>query len=179
MVKPLKSLATQPPFAIRKSLQTIGTTIDFITRALLPSHDCFLKCYHRFVSKYLTLLLILALSLPPLQAESCDMQHGDSPDQQSQQHQQAMDSASHGSMDMSHEMNGSKHDMHGCCAVDPDVQNQDCGATMDCGTCSAFVSLPSSIAMISGQSAFSYSASMRSGLIVPSHSFPPYRPPIS
>jgi len=179
MMKPLKSLATQPPFAMRKSLQTIGTTIDFITRALLPSHDCFLKCYHRFVSKYLTLLLILALSLPPLQAVNCEMEQGQANQPQGNQH--VMDSAK--PMAAHHEQKVAEHGQSGnmpdCCALEPAAQNQDCDETMDCGTCSALVSLPGSTAMISGQSAFSYSASMRSGLMGPSHSFPPYRPPIS
>jgi hypothetical protein len=137
------------------------------------------KGYHALVNKYLTLLLILSLSLSPLQAGSCDMQQ-DQPNEP-QGHQHVMDSAM--PMAAHHEQKVAEHgqsgNMHDCCDLDPAAQNQDCGETMDCGSCSAFASAISSTIHNSTQLAESHMPSLRSGEIVASHAFPPYRPPIS
>jgi hypothetical protein len=156
--------------------------------------------YDAIVSKYLTLLLILTLMLPPLQAQSCAMGQDQTDEQQGHQHVMSFD------LPMAvHDMSGHEghnaaeprqpdsrqhhqsHDRSGgpsgnmpdCCKKDPAEQNQDCSDIMDCGSCSAFASAISGTTRVSSLTAFVYHPNLRSGLIVPSHSYPPFRPPIS
>ena len=110
--------------------------------------------------KYLTFVLVLLISIQPLQAGYCDMETG-------QEAPQTMDHSDDGS--------------HDCCDSD-DSDNSDfqseCDGMMHCGSCHASVSTLPSILKFNTRWATSYSPELSSGFELPSHSTPPFRPPI-
>jgi hypothetical protein len=112
--------------------------------------------------RFLTLILILAISAQPLQAGFCVM---------------GMEQGQSVAMDMSTDMNhGENHD---CCETDTPEAQENCEGGTHCGHCTvASPALPSVLRvpvawLPAGEFAFS------AGLLLPSHSSPPFRPPIS
>jgi len=110
--------------------------------------------------KTLTFILVLLISIQPLQAGFCDMESG----QEAPQKMQHSDAGA-----------------HDCCdsddADDSDSQSG-CDSMMHCGSCNATVSTLPSILKLSARWATNYSPGLSSGVELPSHSAPPFRPPI-
>jgi len=110
--------------------------------------------------KFFLLILILAISAQPLQAGFCDM------DMEKSQ-------------ETSHYLEQSGHDGHDCCdSVDTDSQ-EGCNSEMNCGFCSASVSALPGMLKIDAILVHQYSQILSAGVVLPSHSSPPFRPPIS
>jgi len=110
--------------------------------------------------KLLILFLVFAISTQPLQAGFCDMDL--------EKNQQD-----------SHHMDDSDDAGHDCCDSDDAESQQDCASGMDCGMC--FVNataLPSAMKFTPAWE-HGYYTNFSSALILPSHSSPPFRPPIS
>ena len=115
--------------------------------------------------KFLILLLILSISAQPLRAGFCDME---------------MDAENN--QEMSHHMDPSDNDNqggHDCCGSDDGDSQEGCDSEMNCGFCFVSVSAVPGMARVSPQWAQEYSLVFSSGFILPSHSPPPFRPPIS
>jgi len=110
--------------------------------------------------KLLILFLVLAISAQPLQAGFCDMDMEES--------QETMQN-----MDMS-ETQG-----HDCCGTDEADSQEGCDAGMNCGMCFVSVSVIPSIYKISASWGQPIYHEVSSGVTLPSHSSPPFRPPIS
>lgn len=110
--------------------------------------------------KALVLILVLAISAQPLQAAACDMDTGKN-----------QESAHH--MDMS---GPSGHD---CCDTEDTPSRDDCGAGMDCGMCFVSVSAVSVIPRHVPLWSRPVYRESSSGVVLPSHSSPPFRPPIA
>jgi len=108
--------------------------------------------------RLLTLLLILAISAQPLQAGFCDMDS---------------------SQEAAHHMEQSEGADHDCCDSDEPESQQTCDGQLHCGYCSVSVSALPKIPKINADWVNLYTPSLSSGLILPSHSSPPFRPPIS
>ena len=110
--------------------------------------------------RILTLLLVLAISTQPLQAGICDMDM----------------EKSQGSP---HHMQDSENGRHDCCDSDESDSLDGCDSEMKCGFCFANLSaLPGTI-KLSSTWVNLFSLDLSSGVILPSHSPPPFRPPIS
>ena len=109
--------------------------------------------------KILVLILVLAISAQPLQAGACDMDM-----EKSQESTERMDMA------------GS--DGHDCCDTEDSDSDEGCGAGMHCGMCFVSVSAISSIPRVVPIWSHPVYLESSSGLILPSHSAPPFRPPI-
>jgi hypothetical protein len=108
--------------------------------------------------RFLIIMLVLAIGAQPLQAGSCDMET----DQES-----------------SHHMDQSINTGHDCCDSDKPDAPPNCDSEMHCGYCtSAVSSLPLAFRIDNGWMS-AYSLNLSSGLVAPSHSSPPFRPPIS
>jgi hypothetical protein len=112
--------------------------------------------------RILTLILILAVSAQPLQAGFCAM---------------GMDQGQAAAMDMPMGMDhGGGHD---CCDTEAPESEETCEGGSHCGHCTvASPALPSVLRvpvawLPAGE--FEFSA----GVLLPSHSSPPFRPPIS
>lgn len=112
--------------------------------------------------KLLTLILILAISIQPLQAGFCAMDMEQGPPQ-----------------DMAQDMDMGNSDGHGCCDPEESDSESACEGGMHCGFCTAGVSLLPEIPRLSPTWHPDYTFSLSAGTIVPSHSSPPFRPPIS
>lgn len=130
----------------------------------IPSHT--LKVYD-IAMKYVLLAIFVLLAGQPLQASSCDMDHG-----------QGTNQSQHGSM---HEgpMDddaGSKMD---CCDQDSEETSDDCSSMSHCGACGAGLAVVSPSAFntifISGSQQY-FSAGNEPSSISFS---PPFRPPIA
>jgi hypothetical protein len=112
--------------------------------------------------RLLTLVLILAISAQPLQAGFCAM---------------GMDQGQAAGMDLSMDTDhGGGHD---CCETESSEPEATCDGGSHCGHCTvASPALPSVLRVpVAWPSAgeFEFSA----GVLLPSHSSPPFRPPIS
>lgn len=107
--------------------------------------------------KVLTLIIVLMLSAPPLQAGMCMMDMGKT----DHQHMSQAD------------------DGCTCCNPDPSGHDSNCGGADHCGACSVGVSVPPSFLPI--QTAWNpiIIPALASSAVLPSHSSPPFRPPIS
>jgi len=110
--------------------------------------------------KLLILFLIVAISAQPLQAGFCDM------DMEKSQ-------------ESSHHMELSDQDGHDCCDSDDSDTQEGCDGEMNCGFCFASVSALPSMIKMSATWTHDYSQGFSSGVVLPSHSSPPFRPPIS
>lgn len=108
--------------------------------------------------KFLILFLVLAISIQPLQAGVCDMET---------------------SQDVSHQMDRSDDGDHDCCDSDDSGSEPGCGNMMHCGFCSATFSTLPGIYKFNAGWATRYSTGLISGFVFPSHSAPPFRPPIA
>ena len=108
--------------------------------------------------KFLTLLLVLVISAQPLQAGFCDMDLG----QNTSHHPEQADDTD-----------------HGCCDTDDSESLQDCDGKMHCGFCSANASALPDTLKVKATWVNYYSPGLSSGVVLPSHSSPPFRPPIS
>ena len=103
-------------------------------------------------------MLVLMISTQPLQAGFCDMDMG----QETSHHTQQSDDTG-----------------HGCCDPGDSETQQGCDGNMHCGFCSANVpALPGALKVTTTWVTF-YSPDLSSGIVLPSHSSPPFRPPIS
>jgi hypothetical protein len=110
--------------------------------------------------KLLILFLVLAISAQPLQAGFCEMDMG--------KNQQT-----------SHHMDKSNDAGHDCCdSEDPDSQ-EGCDNGMNCGMCFVNASALPSVMRFTPTWEHGYSTDFLSTLVLPSHSSPPFRPPIS
>ena len=110
--------------------------------------------------RVLVLFLILAISAQPLQAGSCDMdvEHG---------------------QESSHHMEPSGLDGHDCCDPESTDSSEGCDGGMDCGFCFVSVSALSGPPRIAVFWSHHDMPETGSGVVLPSHSSPPFRPPIS
>ena len=108
--------------------------------------------------KFLILFLVLAISIQPLQAGFCDME---------------------ASQDVSHQMQASDDGNHDCCDSDDPGSQSGCGSLMHCGFCmTSFSALPRSYEF-NPVWVTHYSPGLPSEVVFPSHSAPPFRPPIT
>ena len=110
--------------------------------------------------KLLILFLIVAISAQPLQAGFCDM------DMEKSQ-------------ETSHHMDQSEPDGHDCCDSDDSDKQEGCDGEMNCGFCFASASALPGMIKINATWTLHFSRNFSSGVVLPSHSSPPFRPPIS
>jgi len=122
--------------------------------------------------KLLILFLVLAISIQPLQAGSCDMEMGkNQPGQNQMSHE--MDH------EMDRKMDHSGRGGHDCCKTDGTDSPHGCDNTMNCGFCFVPASALPGIPKLALTWEHNYSLDFTTGLVLPSHSSPPFRPPIS
>jgi hypothetical protein len=110
--------------------------------------------------KLLALILVLAISAQPLQVGACDMDMENS-------------------QDSTRQMDSSGPDGHDCCDTEDSDSDEGCGAGMHCGMCFVSVSAIFSIPRVVPVWSHPVYLESSSGLILPSHSAPPFRPPIA
>ena len=113
--------------------------------------------------KFLILFLVLTIGVQPLQAGVCDMD-------------MEKDQVS------SHHMQDSDEGDHDCCDADEpeDSDSQPgCGNMMYCGSCNATFSPLSGVYRFNDDWANQYSLALSSDSLLPSHSTPLFRPPIT
>ena len=111
-----------------------------------------------FDMKFLILMLVLTISAQPLQAGFCEMDMN----QEASHHPKQAEDAN-----------------HDCCDSDDSEPQPACDGNMYCGFCSANVSVLPKTPGISSVWAGHHSPLITSGVVLPSHSSPPFRPPIS
>jgi len=117
--------------------------------------------------RFLILILILALSSQALQAGCCDV------DMEKKQ-------------GTPHQVNHSGGSDHDCCDTDDSDDPVDpgspphCGNVLHCGTCSTIFSpiLPD-VYVFNANWLTTYTTDFSSEAVLPSHSVPPFRPPIA
>ena len=110
--------------------------------------------------KFLVLIIVLAISAQPLQAGACDMDM-----EEGQKTTERLD------------MSGS--DGQDSCDTDDSHSDEGCDAGMNCGMCFVSVSAISSIPRVVPVWSHPVYLETSSGVILPSHSLPPFRPPIA
>ena len=108
--------------------------------------------------KFLILFLALMISIQPLQAGVCDMET---------------------SQDAPHHMEHSEGGDHDCCDSDDSDSQSGCEGMMHCGSCNASFSTLPGILKFNARWVTHYSQELSSGVVHPSHSVPPFRPPIA
>jgi len=111
--------------------------------------------------KFLALILVFAISLPPLQAGYCDMVVGHDGLHQVIKHE-------HG-----------KSTGHKCCDREQSDPKDNCGNDSICGLCSASVPAIPVIFNVRAVAVHAPAMNLPAGAIIPAHSPPLYRPPIS
>jgi hypothetical protein len=109
--------------------------------------------------KLLILFLIVAISAQPLQAGFCDMEMEEG-------------------QESSHHMEPSEQTGHDCCGSDASGAQEGCDGEMNCGFCFASVSALPGMIRINATWTINFSPDISSGVVLPSHSSPPFRPPI-
>lgn len=83
------------------------------------------------------------------------------------------------SQDVPHHMDHSDDEDHKCCDSDDSDSQSECESMMHCGFSNATISpLPVSLKFSAGW-VTDYSQELSSGVMHPSHSAPPFRPPIA
>jgi len=135
--------------------------------------------------KSLCFILIIALTIQPLQAGVCAMAKDKGEGQSENQVQ--VEKNHHHSMPMEHaasmshgmNMDHSDGDMPDCCNSDSSDQPEECADMTDCGSCYAGGSVLVASSAPLDQWLIQYRVLPTSGEIVPSHAYPPFRPPIS
>ena len=110
--------------------------------------------------KLLILILVLAISAQPLQAGVCDM------DMEKNQ-------------ETTHHMDMSSSNGHDCCDTEDTESDEGCDAGMNCSMCFVSVSAIPSIPRIVPLWSHPVYRESSMGVILPSHSSPPFRPPIA
>ena len=113
--------------------------------------------------RFLILILVMAISAQPLQAGFCDMDM--EKNQETPHHMGQMDPSDSGG--------------HDCCDTNDSDSQDGCDSLMDCGFCIATVPAIPSMMKFGASWVHKYSAHFPSGFVLPSHSSPPFRPPIS
>lgn len=108
--------------------------------------------------RFLILLMVLLMNIQPAAAEFCDMQAG-------------AQASHHASMD--------EGEQDECCEADPEMPRQKCDHASHCGSCTAALYLTTLKPTAATTWVGSYGHDMAGGLLTPSHSAPPFRPPIS
>jgi hypothetical protein len=110
--------------------------------------------------KLLVIFLILTLGVQPLQAGPCDMnaEEGQAP---------------------AHHMDMSDQSGHDCCDPEPDDRQEGCEGGMQCCPCFVSVFAVHTVVRISPAWERVYLSDLPRGMVPPSHSSPPFRPPIS
>jgi hypothetical protein len=108
--------------------------------------------------KFLILMLVLTISVQPLQAGFCDLDM---------------------SQETSHHPEQSSDTDHDCCDPGDSESPQGCDGNMHCGFCSS--NMPALPDILKATTAWvtNFSPDLSSGVVLPSHSSPPFRPPIS
>ena len=109
--------------------------------------------------KVLILFLVFAIGIQPLNAGFCNLDMGKSQPGQ-------------------HQMDPSDHGGHDCCKSDGSDSNDGCDNAMNCGCFVHATAIPMVMKLVLTPE-YSYSESFTTGLVLPSHSTPPFRPPIS
>jgi hypothetical protein len=115
--------------------------------------------------KLLVAMLVLMIAAQPVQAGFCDMDLSG-------------DSTSHA--DMQHRMDA-ENSAHDCCQsshVGSDPGRDNGCSDMPCGTCVAGVQAISPAASLPALAPVGVYIDLHEGVITPSHSSPPFRPPI-
>ena len=114
------------------------------------------------VMRILTLILILAISAQPLQAGFCamDMEQGQSSE-----------------MEMPTGMDHS--DDHACCDPQDSDSDDACENGSHCGFCTAVTPLMPTVVRVADLWTCAHGFASEGGDLLPSHSSPPFRPPIS
>jgi hypothetical protein len=110
--------------------------------------------------KLLAFILVIALGAPPLQAGVCDM--GADPGQETQQ------STAHPGADD-----------HDCCDTEKADEPEGCEGGMDCCPCYVSLSVLPTFPRIAGGTLNTLVADRLTGVLLPSHASPPFRPPIA
>lgn len=125
------------------------------------------------MNKYLTLLLILAMTLQPLQAVGCDMAKDQAVDQVTQSQNVDPDKKPCADNMPNHD------DMSDCCGTSITDDQPVCDHALSCGSCYLGTPLFSSLAKVSSNPSVHHRRIITSGEILPSHDYPLLRPPIS
>jgi hypothetical protein len=125
----------------------------------------------------MTLLLILAISIQPLQANGCDIDMDQSFGDVTQSHHMSMDGDSMHGHDT--DRKAGQHNMPDCCDTEAVNDQQGCEHAMSCGNCYLSTSAISHLSRIVISWPVSYRPEIISGDILPSHDYPLFRPPIS
>jgi hypothetical protein len=115
--------------------------------------------------KFWVLMLVLAISVQPAQAGFCDMDMAKNPN--TAHH---ADSASTSQDD---------HGGHPCCGSDDPGTSGECDGGMQCGFCHGGVSPLPSVIRFAVEWPYFHAPKLSSGVVLPSHASPPFRPPIS
>ena len=110
--------------------------------------------------RLLVFILILTIGVQPLQAGSCDMEMEESPQ-------------------TSHHMDMTSPQSHDCCDTKQSESTENCETGMDCGMCFVSVSAIPDIPRIYPVWNKPVYRGSSSGIMLPSHSSPPFRPPIA
>jgi len=111
------------------------------------------------------LILVLAISAQPLQAGFCDMEM--------EKNQETSHQVDHSEMDHS------DSESHKCCDSDESDSPAGCDSTMNCGPCFVSVSMIANLTKFSSVLTYQHTLSLYSGVVLSSHTAPPFRPPIS
>ena len=110
--------------------------------------------------KFLVLILVLAISAQPLQAGACDMDMEES-------------------QETTHHMDMSGSNGHDCCETEETETDEGCDTGMNCCMCFVSVSAISSIPRVVPLWSHPAYHEASTGVMLPSHSSPPFRPPIA
>jgi len=110
--------------------------------------------------RLLILILVLAISAQPMQAGACDMSMDDN-------------------QEATHHMDMSGSSGHDCCDTEDSNSDKGCDAGMNCGMCFVSVSAMFSIPRVVPVWSHPVYLESSSGVILPSHASPPFRPPIA
>jgi len=125
--------------------------------------------------KYLTLFLIVTIAALPLQADFCVVAtNPDASEQSSIIGQDSLESAT-----QEHGRLGAAHGGHDCCNPGQEDPSDSCEFGLQCGFCTAGVLSINDINPPGSYFPMSRTENFNSGVMAPSHSSPPYRPPIA
>ena len=115
--------------------------------------------------KFWVLILVLAITAQPLQAGGCPAEMEKSPETAHQMDHPGMDHPG--------------QDSHDCCDPDDSDVSSGCGGNMNCSPCFVSVPIIPNPTRISAIITQQHTPGLSSGVVLPSHTTPPFRPPIS
>jgi len=124
--------------------------------------------------KYLVLFLIFTLTAPPVQASDCDMESGK---QTGHDMSQMVKHSPQQSRQLENSDDGAA--MTECCNSCKHESSLGCDQQMHCGSCVASLSLLQNFDTAAFVAISRHVWAFSAGAIVPSHSYPLIRPPIS